>query len=251
MKALITGASEGIGRSLALLLKEKGYAVTVVARNESRLKTLLQEMGGGNHQALPADLSTGEGIDKVAQEIRKGAYDLVINNAGISTYGNFRDIPTDDLHRMMRLNCDAVMDLSQVFLKTAKSGDALVNVSSTASYLPMPVTSAYAGSKGFVTAFTESVWYEERKRGVYVLAVCPGMTRTEFHERSGGKDGQIPNWFSQSSHQVAEIAWRQLQRRSNPVVICGPQKPLIFLSKFLPRKWVTIMAGRVLDWGMK
>jgi uncharacterized protein len=251
MKALITGASEGIGRSLAILLKDKGYSITVVARNQTRLQDLIRELGGGSHQAFSADLSTADGVNRVVDKIKSEKYDLLVNNAGMATYGSFRDVENSDLHHMCLVNSDTVMDLSHAFLKTARSGDALINVSSTASFLPMPVTSVYAGNKAFVTAFSQSLWYEERKRGVYVLALCPGMTRTQFHSRAGGKSDQIPDWFSQTPEQVAQMAWKHLQKRSQPVVISGPQKYLIFLSRFVPRKWLTLMAGKTLEWGMK
>ena len=82
------------------------------------------------------------------------------------------------------------------------------------------------------------------------MALCPGMTESKFHQRAGGHEGQIPKWFSQTPEQVVDIALRALKKRSQPVVVCGPQKPLIFLSKFLPRKWVIWTAGKVLDWGL-
>jgi uncharacterized protein len=251
MKALITGASEGIGRSLALLLKEKGYSLTLVARNQAKLQALVNELGGSPHLMLAADLSTREGVERVSASLKTEKYDLLVNNAGMATYGSFREVENSDLHHMCLINSDAVMDLSHAFLMAAKSGDALMNVSSTASYLPMPVASVYAGNKAFVTAFSQSLWYEERKRGVYVMALCPGMTRTQFHSRAGGKSDQIPDWFSQTPEQVAQMAWKHLQKRSQPIVISGPQKYLIFLSRLVPRKWVTLLAGKILEWGMR
>ncbi len=247
--ALITGASEGIGRAFAQKLATQGYAVTAIARNEKRLQELMQELGGG-HSYLPADLSKTEDTARIVKTLTTKKFDLLVNNAGIGVYGTFNEAEALQIDAMMEINCHSLMSLSQAFLQTATNGDALINVSSTASFLPMPVTSVYGASKAFVTALTENLWYEERSKGVYVMALCPGMTESKFHQRAGGHEGQIPKWFSQTPEQVVDIALRALKKRSQPVVVCGPQKPLIFLSKFLPRKWVIWTAGKVLDWGL-
>jgi hypothetical protein len=249
-RALVTGASEGIGREFAKSLAEQGFAVTCVARNEKRLLELMGVLQGQEHAHLVADLTRSEDIQELKKLIENQKFDLLINNAGMATYGSFANVEYAQITRMMDLNCQSVLELSHAFLRTAKSGDALINVSSTASFLPMPITSAYTASKAFVTSLSESLWFEERRKGVYVMALCPGMTQTNFHSRAGGQDEQMPAWFSQKPEQVVQKALRALKRRNDPVVICGPQAPLIFLAKFIPRKWVIMLAGKTLEWGL-
>jgi short-subunit dehydrogenase len=251
MNILITGASEGIGRSFAKKLNALGHSITAVARNEARLQELMNELQGKNNSYVTSDLTTKDGIKKISDLLHAKKFNLLINNAGLANYGEFKTMPNVQIEQMMMLNCESLIELSQAFLTHAQSGDALINVSSSASFLPMPISSVYTGSKAFVTAFTEGIWYEERKRNVYVMALCPGITMTNFHTRAGGKDEQVPPWFSQTPEQVVDLALRELYRRKKPVVISGPQRPLIFLSRFIPRKLVIILSGKTLEWGLK
>jgi hypothetical protein len=246
-KAMVTGASEGIGRSFAIQLKDAGYTVTAVARNEIRLKGLIEELGGAPHSYIVADLSLPGGSESVSAQLKNGGYGVLVNCAGLGTFGHFRDMEAGAMSAMIGVNCTSLVDLSRAFLAQAKSGDSLINVSSGACYLPMPVASLYTGTKGFVTAFSEALWYEERKRGVYVVALCPGLTITKFHERAGGTNDQLPMWLSQTPRQVAAIGIKAIRKRSRPVVICGFQGPVIKLSYLLPRKWVVWLSGKSLD----
>jgi len=129
-KALVTGASEGIGAVFARKLAKEGFVITGVARNEEKLQSLVREIGT-RHNYIVADLSTESGQKKVMSEL-SGAhhYDLLINNAGVGAVGKFLDIPLERQLRMLHLNCAAVVNLSHAFLKNSKSGDALINVSS-------------------------------------------------------------------------------------------------------------------------
>jgi uncharacterized protein len=247
--ALITGASEGIGREFAHQLARAGFTITAVARNERRLRELVEELANGDHKIVVSDLSQPAGVENVVSHIRRTHYDLVVNNAGYGVYGIFEDTDLKSLRNMMDVNCTAVLEIAHAYLKTAKRGDALINVSSTASELPMAFAGAYAATKGFVTMLSESIWYEQIKKGVYVMALCPGMTATQFHTRAGGRAGQIPAFFSQTPAQVVGRALKKLRGRRAPVVLCGPQRPLIFMSRFLPRRLVVYLAGRVLEWG--
>ncbi len=233
--ALVTGASEGIGRAFAIRLSQEGYAVTAVARNEHRLKELAIEAPGLKY--LSADLTTADGISRVASLVKEDRFDLLVNNAGMGVFGPFHAVPEDSNRKVMSLNCTAMVELSHAFLSVAKSGDALINVSSGAGYLPLPWSSLYTGTKAFVSAFTESLWYEQRRRGIYVLALCPGGTHSKFHARAGGDESKLAPLFMQT------LALKALRRRSQPVVICGLQKPLIVVLRFVPRKWAIVVSS--------
>jgi short-subunit dehydrogenase len=173
-RVMITGASEGIGRAFARRLAHEGYAIRAVARNEKRLQELMTELGADHHTYRVADLSTPEGVAAIAEDLATNRFHLLINNAGFGIYGAFYNAELPKLETMIRLNCDTLMALSHAFLQQAKKGDALVIVSSALAFMPMPSAGTYAATKAFVTSFTESLWYEQKERGIYVMGLCPG-----------------------------------------------------------------------------
>ena len=153
-RALVTGASEGIGQAFAEALATEGYQVTLVARSQERLQAARARLSGAGHEVLVADLSTPAGIERVAAELA-GGYTLLINNAGVGSHGAFAATDLLQLQAMMRLNCDAVMQLSHAFLRGSKKGDALINVASVLGLLGMPqVAGLYAATKAFVITFS-------------------------------------------------------------------------------------------------
>src|SRR5512135_1795775 len=178
--AMVTGASSGIGAVFARELAREGYAVTCVARSRDKLQSLVKQLGE-YHRVLVADLSDGRQLQTVATDLENNRYSLLVNNAGYGLYGRFDEIPVEQHENVMAVNMNALVRLSHAFLKNAQAGDALVNVSSVVSRLPYPGGAIYSGTKGFVSNFTESLWYEYRDRGVYVMALLPGVTETNFH----------------------------------------------------------------------
>jgi short-subunit dehydrogenase len=246
-KALVTGASEGIGYALAKKLSESGYDVTGVARSEEKLKKLVKELGS-NHNYLVADLSTSSGQDHVASELNSKHYDLLVNNAGVGTVGKFLDVSIEKQISMMHLNCDALVKLAYVFLKNAKSGDALINTSSTLAFLPMPGIGLYSATKAFVTSFSESLWYEQKSRGIYVMGLCPGITSTNFQVNAGGKAEDVPKGMAQTPEQVAAVAVKALLARKNPTIISGAKNAVMAgLTRAMPRKSTVNMMGKMMS----
>ncbi len=190
--ALVTGASEGLGRAFAKRLAGDGYQVVAVARNEARLQNLIGELGDGGHSILTADLCETAGVAEVAEALNSKHFDLLVNNAGLGRYGDFAT--SDELHsqQMIRLNCEALVALSHAFLENARQGDALVNVSGLLGLLPVPGMSVYAGTKEFILSFSQALWHEQKERGVYVMALVPGPIATDFKSRSGGAADKGP-----------------------------------------------------------
>jgi short-subunit dehydrogenase len=233
-KALVTGASEGIGRIFAQQLAKSGYQVTAVARNEARLQELTRELGAG-HRYLVADLADAAAVDMVAADLTRERYDLLINNAGYGLYSPFQQANLAQLSAMIRVNIDAVLALAHAFLQTAKSGDALINVASTLAFGGFPSAAVYAATKAFLLSWSESVWYEQRDRGVYVMALCPGATETKFHQAAGGQDSnKPPAAVMMSAESVVEVGMAALAARSQPTVITGGKnRAMIFASKRL------------------
>lgn len=242
-RALVTGASEGIGREFAMRLAHIGYEVTAVARNGARL----QELKDKAFAIVPvvADLSVPADVERVATLLREQHFDLLINNAGFGHYGVFPKTNWKNWQDMLRVNIETLVQLSHAFLSKAQRGGALINVSSTLAFLPFPKSAVYAATKSFVTSFSESLWYEQKDRGVYVMSLCPGATRTEFHARAGGKSADISNKAFQTAGQVVDVAMAALKQRSQPTVISGAKNKIAAkVPRLLSRKMTVQLIGK-------
>lgn len=231
MRALVTGASAGIGRAFAVSLAAAGYSVTAVARGVGALEVLMSELGNG-HDYLAADLATEEGLRATVDLLRHGGYDLLVNNAGTAEHGDFVDGPLESALTTLDLNCRAVVVLAHAFLDQAESGGALVNVSSALGHTPKPGMSVYSASKAFVTTFSEALWHEQKSRGVHVLALCPGVTVTASQT---GAD--VPIWLVQTPGEVVDRARKALSDKAGPVVLTNRANRIFTAAlRLLPRK---------------
>ena len=244
--ALVTGASSGIGAIFAQELARDGYAVTCVARSKDKLQDLVAKLGK-NHRILVADLSDSSQLQHVLDDLEKTRYSLLVNNAGYGIYGRFDEIPIDHQEHMMFVNMNALVRLSHAFLKNARPGDALINVSSVLSRIPYPGGAIYSGTKGFVTNFTESLWYEYKDQGVYVMALLPGLTKTNFYNvATGNRNKTGSSGAGYPPEVVVKDALNALKKRQEPVVITGPKyRFLTFLAtKLTSRKKLITMIGK-------
>jgi short-subunit dehydrogenase len=238
-RALITGASSGIGRSFAETLAAEGYAVTLIARSEGRLNELAKRLPGKEHRVLVADLAAESEVERVCLELEHTPYDLLINNAGVGLYGPFADSDWETLKQLHRLNTEALLALSFRYLRTAKAGNALINVASVLGCLPFPHGGAlYAASKAFVVSLSQALWEEQRKRGVYVMALCPGITETNFYAAAGGDPAKPPpRAMTQTASEVVSETLAALSRRKLPVVVTGrTNRLLLFIMRFVSRR---------------
>jgi short-subunit dehydrogenase len=185
-RALVTGASSGIGAEFVHLLGAQQIPCVVVARREDRLIELAQRYPGV--EVLTADLASEDGVARVVERISAPTdpVDLVINNAGFGTSGKFSSLDPDRLAGEIALNITALTRLSHAALaKMVPEGRGwLINVSSVAGFQASPYLSVYAATKAYVTNLTESLQAEVAGNGVKVTALCPGLTRTEFQEVS-------------------------------------------------------------------
>ncbi|WP_040791835.1 SDR family NAD(P)-dependent oxidoreductase [Nocardia paucivorans] len=231
MRAMVTGAGAGIGRAFAVALASQGCSVTAVARGTESLESLIAELGAG-HDYLAADLGSDEGLRVVAQRLRSGNYTLLINNAGTATHGDFITVELESSLGTIDLNCRAVVTLAYAFLGVAPPGSAVVNVSSTLGHNPKPGLAVYSATKAFVTAFSETLWHEQRSRGIQVFALCPGVTATASQTAT-----DVPPWLVQTPEQVVEHARKALSGRTGPVVFTGPVNRLFTaVLRLLPRR---------------
>lgn len=233
--AMVTGASEGMGRVFAQRMAARGYTLTLVARSEGKLESLVQELGA-DHRYILADLSTDAGIGSVADDIKASGYELLINNAGISISGNFTELGLDEQLAMVQLNCRSLTTLAYAFLKNAKAGDSLLNVASIMGFFPYASQTVYGASKAYVISLTEGLWFENKARDVFVMAVCPGPTATAFFDRAGIEEGP-PKGITQTPEQVVGVALKALDKRNGPTHISGfVNKILANLPRLLTRK---------------
>lgn len=205
--ALVTGASSGIGEAMVELLGEAGVPTVVVARRRDRLEELAARFE--HIEVLAADLTTRDGLASVAARVADAALpiDLLVNNAGFGTSGEFHDLDADRLDREVQLNVAALTRLSHAALAAMlpRGRGYLLNVSSVASFQPAPKLAVYAATKAYVTSLTESLHEEVRGTGVHVTALCPGLTRTEFQSVSNSDSyaGQYPTFAWLESREVA------------------------------------------------
>ena len=239
--ALITGASGGIGEEFAHQLAGLGANLILVARRADKLAelrtTLLTRTPGIQVDVLAAELSLpGAGAQLAAQIGDLGRHvDILINNAGVGSHGNFIDLDADALAAQIQLNCGSLVDLTARFLPPmvkARNG-LVINVASTAAFQPTPTMAVYGATKAFVLSFTESVWQETKGTGVRVLTLCPGATETEFFARTGK---QFMTRGRQTSRQVVDTALAFVDK-SGPTVISGLVNTVLAAStRLLPSR---------------
>ena len=254
--AVVTGASAGIGKEFCERLAARGYDLIVVARDAARLEALRHELEGRHGVAVdvfPADLTLDDDVSRLAGLIAGSTrLGLLVNNAGFGTRGSLADASPARQEAMLRLHTLAPMRLTQAALPLLlenKQG-AIVNVSSVASFLYSAGNVNYCATKAYLTTFTEGLASELKGTGIRVQALCPGFTRSEFHQRMDVEVGNLPAWMWLSAAQVVETSLRSLER-GGPV-LCVPgirYKLMVLLLRHLPRRLIgqlsRLRAGRM------
>ena len=184
-KALITGASSEIGRDMARVLSNKGYDLILVARRKDRLEELKNELKT-NVEILPYDISSYENCLSLYNDVKDQDIDILINNAGFGIFGDFLSIALEKELNMIDVNIKSVDILTKLFLKDFNEKDKgyILNVASSAAFLPGPLLSSYYASKAYVLRLTEAIYEELRreKSNVYIGTLCPGPVDTEFNK---------------------------------------------------------------------
>lgn len=223
-RALVTGASSGIGAAFAEALAREQYDLVLVARRGDRLQDLakrLREARGIDVEVLVADLTEAAGLLRVVARIEQSAPDLLINNAGRGTFGSFADLdPAQEIDEI-ELNVSALVRLTRAALPEMiqRGHGAVINVSSMAAFQPMPFNATYAATKAFVNSFSEALHEELRDTGVRVQVLCPGFTRTGFQEAAGIEPSAVPGFAWMEAGKVVEASLRALERGD---LICVP-----------------------------
>jgi len=253
--ALITGASNGIGLELARIAASNNLNLILLARNAEKmmqLRTELEELYPIKVLAVGCDLTDPDAVEKIAAllQTRSIVPEILINNAGFGMYGAFDRIGTDTEENMIQLNIISLTDLTKVIYRQMRSRGSgkILNVSSIAGFMPGPWMAAYHATKAYVLSFTEALAIEAKGSGVTVTALCPGPTETNFENRASAgagikafkKFGKLP-----TAKQVAEYGWESMMKGKTVALHGKMNRLLVFLIRFLPRKTVANIAGKM------
>ena len=238
--ALVTGATAGIGESFTRLLAQKGYNLVLVARDEVRLNERakgLMDNFGADSVVLVADLATEAGCFKVEDFIKKNEIEVLINNAGFGINKAFTMSDLDKEEEVLKVLVRTPMRLMHVVLPGMKERNSgtVINVSSVASFI---AGGAYSASKSYLTVLSESLHTELSATNIKVSALCPGFTRTEFHQRGRMKMAGLPEFMWLNSDRLVAQAWKDAQS-GKAVSIPGWQyKLLVGFITLVPRPLV-------------
>jgi short-subunit dehydrogenase len=238
-RAVITGATAGIGYEFAAALAARGHDLVLVARDQARLAVTAERLRSAHRISVDitaADLSDRSGMAIVEALLADAdrPVEILVNNAGFSTHQSFADGDLDAEQRMLDVLVTAVMRLTHAALPgmIARGSGAVLNVSSVAGWLP---GGTYSAAKAWVTTFSESLSGELRGTGVHVTAVCPGYTHTEFHQRAQMDVSGVREWMWLDARDVVAKALADV-RRGREVSVAGRQyRALSVLARHLPR----------------
>jgi uncharacterized protein len=239
--ALVTGATSGIGESFTRLLASNKYNIVLVARDLPRLQERAQALEtkyGVKTQVIQADLATDEGCLKIEKHILENQVDVLINNAGFGTSKAFTMSTLDIEQQLLDVLVRTPMRLMHVALPLMKQRNQgiIINVSSVAGYI---AGGSYSASKSYLTVLTESLHTELAATKVKVSALCPGFTRTEFHQRGKMSMKGLPNFLWLNSDRLVEQSWRDALKGKAVSVPGWQYKLLVFLVQTLvPRSIV-------------
>jgi short-subunit dehydrogenase len=249
-RALVTGASSGIGAAFARLLAREGYDLTLVARRREHLEQLaesIQKRHVAAVEVLPADLTQEADLGLVEQRLREDPeLELLVNNAGRASIGPFAEIDPARHDSDVRLNVLALTRLARAALPGMIRRDQgfIINVSSMAAFAPGPYEAAYFATKAYVNSLTEALRDELRGSGVRVQALCPGFTRTEFMDAAGIDARRVAASMWLEPEQVAETSLTAIREGK---LICVPgrmNRVAAALTRILPRR----LTSRVIGW---
>ena len=238
MKALITGASSGLGQEMALLLAKKGYDLILVARRKEKLEELKEKLNV-DVQIISLDLSSTFNCMKLYSKVKKQNIDILINNAGFGLFGSFDETKLERELDMVDLNIKAVHTLTKLFLHDFmdRNSGYILNVASSAAYFSGPLMSTYYATKAYVLHLTEALQEEVKMahKNVYLGCLCPGPFDTEFNDVAGVTFALK----SLSKEYVASYAIEKMFKRKSIIIPGFKMKSIIVISKLLPRKLLT------------
>jgi uncharacterized protein len=242
--ALITGASGGIGEELAKVFAAYGFDLVLVARTETKLITLGDALSAQHNircTTIPADLALPESPAEVVAQLTKQeiTVDVLVNNAGFAAYGQFQEIELDEQLRMIRVNIATLTELTHRLLPgmLARRRGKIMNVASTAAFMPGPLMAVYYATKAYVLSFSEALNSELSGTGVTVTALCPGPTSSGFQSRANMEDSRLVRGREIMGADVVAAAGYDALMANRPVFVPGRSNwATSLMPRFLPRR---------------
>lgn len=257
-RALVTGASSGIGAEIARQLASYGAHLVLAARRRGAMEELAESLGrshGVSVDIIEVDLATDDGPADLIRSVDADlgglheTIDVLVNNAGVGIYGDGIDHRWEDEARMLRLNILCLAQLTKHFgAKMKARGDGrIMQVASTAAFQPCPGYAAYGATKAFVLHHAEALAEELRDSGVGITVLCPGSTNTEFFQVSGNQRNQLQQSTSLEADEVARLGVNALRKGKRVIVTGLSNKVTSTTVRFLPRRLQAILARKVLE----
>jgi short-subunit dehydrogenase len=251
-RALVTGASSGIGLELARLLAEDGHDLVLVARSGPSLETLAAELRsahGAAARVIVKDLSRPEASSEIHAETRAAGLDVdvLVNNAGYGIWGLFVDTNRASELEMMQVNMLALTELTKLYLPgmLQRGRGRILNVASTAAFQPGPLMAVYYATKAYVLSFSEAIAEELRGTGVSVTTLCPGPTRSGFQKRADIEGSWLLQGYVMDAKTVAVEGYRAMKRGRTLVVPGVPNRLVAQAVRITPRAWIPPIVRRI------
>lgn len=235
MKVLITGASEGMGKEMAIILHEQGHDLFLVARNEEKLKKLKRQLCGKPH-IIALDIASTTNCVQLYHQLGEENIDIVINNAGFGMHGAFLETDLQKELDMIELNIKSVHTLTKLFLQDfiKKKQGYILNIASTAAFSPGPLMATYFSTKSYVLHLTEAIYEELRRKKipVYIGVFCPGPVQTKFHK----KVGVSTSCKALPAREAAEYALHYMFQKKVVIIPTRQERWNAYFNRIIPIK---------------
>ena len=235
MKALVTGASSGIGENICYELSKRGYDIILVARGKKELERVAKKIKT-NTQIITTDLSNEDEVRELYKKVKEENIDILVNNAGFGLFGLFHDTSLDKEIEMIDVNVKAVHILTKLFIKDFVKRDSgyILNVASSAGFMAGPKLNTYYATKNYIVSLTEAIYEELRqeKSNVYISALCPGPVNTNFNKVAGGSF----TVKALSPEYVAKYAVNKMFKKKLIIIPNLSMKLGVYAARVMPTK---------------
>ncbi len=252
--ALITGASKGIGKELALIFAKNNTNLVLVARSGellNKLKKDLESTYSVSVVVIVKDLCSSNSVEELFHEIKSNSLDIdyLVNNAGFGDYGLFSNTSWQRYEKMISLNVTSLTHLMHLFIndwRGRKSG-RILNISSTAAFQPGPMMAVYFATKSYVLSLSEAVSRELKNDNITITTLCPGPTSTSFGEESNmNASDLVKNVKIANPADVAALGYKSMMKGKATVIHGSMNKLAPFFIRFIPRKWTVLLSEKVM-----
>jgi short-subunit dehydrogenase len=247
--AVVTGASSGLGAIFADQLAKRGLSLMLTGRDQGRLSAVAQRIReiapNVDVELIVGDLGTDAGIDDLMARLDGRVIDVLVNNAGFGTYGEFSGIDAGREHDLIAVNVDALVRLTHAVLPEmlARGRGGILNVASTIAFQPGPYQATYGASKAFVLSLSQALWAETRGTGVTVTALCPGPTRTGFVDALGSDVSHTAVYRHLAAPEPVVAAGLRALDRGHAVVVPGLRNRVMAEGGRLTPGWLSALIG--------